>query len=273
MAKTSGIGANFYVAEFDLSGDVGSVQTIASRRAMLEVPSLTNTGMERVAGLRDGEISFTSWWDTAAGAAHLALSGVPSADRIVTYANGTTLGVAAASLSGKQIDYSPTRGQDGSLAVTVQALANNYGLEWGQLLTTGKQTFASAAAGTSIDDYGGTSTAFGAGAYLHVFSIGSGTATVAVQDSASAGSGFADLANMIFTAVTAATSQRVQGVNTATVRRYIRVNVTGTFTNLVCAVVFVRYLVDPPTWGYASAVTAGLASGTGAAYNATCVAS
>jgi len=54
--KVSGIGANLYVAEFDLSGDVGSVETISSRRAMLEVPSLLNTGMERVAGLRDGEI-------------------------------------------------------------------------------------------------------------------------------------------------------------------------------------------------------------------------
>ncbi|HLC29008.1 MAG TPA: hypothetical protein VJL07_06135 [Dehalococcoidia bacterium] len=267
--KVSGIGANLYVAEFDLSGDVGSVETISSRRAMLEVPSLLNTGMERVAGLRDGEISFSSWWDTAAGAAHPALSTMPTADRIVTYANGTTLGAAAASLSGKQIDYSPTRGQDGSLAATVQALANNYGLEWGQLLTTGKQTFASAAAGTSIDDYGGTSTAFGAAAYLHVFSIGSGTATVAVQDSASAGSGFANLDNMVFTAVTGATSQRVQGTNAATVRRYIRVNVTGTFTNLVCALVFVRYLSDPPLWGGNSGAYGGHAAGTGAALNAT----
>jgi len=247
MAKTSGIGANLYVGEFDLSGDVGAVQTISNKRAVLDVTPLDKSGYERVPGLKDGEITFTAFWNTAAGQSHLALRPMPTTDRIVTYANGTTLGIDAASLTGKQIDYSQTRGQDASLVSNVSALANSYGLEWGFLLTTGKQTIASAAATTSIDDYGGTSTLFGAAAYLHVISLGSGTATVTVQDSASAGSGFANLAGMGFTAITAATSQRIQGATNATVRRYIRIDVTGTFTNLVCAVQFTRYLVDPST--------------------------
>jgi len=89
------------------------------------------------------------------------------------------------------------------------------------------------------------STAFGAAAYLHAFSIATGTATVTVQDSASAASGFANLTGMGFTNVTAATSQRIQGATNATVRRYIRLDITGTFTNLVCAGSFRRYLEDP----------------------------
>ena len=111
----------------------------------------------------------------------------------------------------------------------------------GEMLTTGKQTAASGTVnGTSID-LGSVSTLFGAAAYLHAFSLGSGTATVAVQDSADNAT-FAAITGMGFTAITAPTSERVQGAVDATVRRYVRVSVTGTYTNLVFAVNFVRYL-------------------------------
>ena len=65
--------------------------------------------------------------------------------------------------------------------------ANGYALEWGALLTTGQQTFATGTVnGASIDRHSidfTTSTAFGASAYLHVICHGSGTATFTVQDS------------------------------------------------------------------------------------------
>lgn len=247
MAKVSGIGANLYVDQYDLSGDTGALQTISNRRAVLDVTAIDKSGYERVPGLKDGQLTFTGFWNTSAGQQHLALRSMPTTDRIVTYANALTLGADACSLTGKQVEYSQTRGQDGSLVWNTDALANMQGLEWGYLLTTGKQTFASSGSGTSIDDYGGTSTLFGAAGYLHVFSVGSGTPTVAIQDSASAGSGFADLTGMVFTASPAATSERKQGLTNATVRRYLRVNVTGTFTNLVFAVTVVRYLVSPDT--------------------------
>src|SRR3990172_12916919 len=211
MAKSSGLGGNFYIAQFDLSGDVGAVQTVSSKRAVLDMTSIDKSAMERILGQKDGEISFTSFWDTAAGAEHLALSTALTTDRLITYAVGTTLGADAASMIGKQIDYAPARGQDGSLVATVQTLGNGQSFDWGYLLTTGKQTFAGAASTTSIDEYGGTSTDFGAAAYLHAFSIATGTAVVAVQDSASAGSGFANLTGMVFANVTAGAPRRGPG--------------------------------------------------------------
>jgi len=45
----------------------------------------------------------------------------------------------AASLIGKQIDYQAARGQDGSLALTIQALANGEGVDWGDMLSGGLQ--------------------------------------------------------------------------------------------------------------------------------------
>lgn len=85
------------------------------------------------------------------------------------------------------------------------------------------------------------STAFGLAAYLHAFSIGSGSATVRIQDSADR-IAWADVTGGAFTAVTGATTQRIQTATNGTVRRYVRVNVTGTFTNLVAVVNVVRYL-------------------------------
>jgi hypothetical protein len=90
-----------------------------------------------------------------------------------------------------------------------------------------------------IDRGSGVSTAFGMAAALHAISIASGSATVKVQDSANRIS-WTDL--ITFTAVAGATSEYKRTASlTATVRRYVRVNVTGTFTNLVAVVAAMPY--------------------------------
>lgn len=239
MAKESGIGDRLFIAGYDLSGDVGAINTLRASRAALDVTAIDKDAHERILGLADGEISFNTWFDTATDAEHAALSSLPTTDRVALYCRGTTLGNAAAGLSGKQINYDWDRGADGSLAGKVQVLGNGAPLEWGIQLTTGKQTIASAASGTAIDNT--ASTAFGAIGYLEAFSIGSGTANVAIQHS----SDNISFANLIsFTAVTARAAERVAtATTTTTVNRYVRLNVTGTFTNLVLAVALVRFPV------------------------------
>lgn len=248
MTKAAGLGHNLYVAQFDLSGDAGSVGTIAGKRGSLEVTGINALAMERILTHRDGEIGFTAFWNTDTDKVHDALKGLVTTDRIVTYAGLTSaagvVGDPAASIIAKQMNYDPTRGQDGSLVTATQFLSNaGLGLEWGQLLTTGKQTYATGTVnGTSID-LGAVSTLFGASAYLHVFSIGSGTSTFAVQDSAD-DSSFLDVTGMTFTAVTAATSERIQGAVGATVRRYVRLQKTGVSSATVAVVNFIRHLTS-----------------------------
>ena len=249
MAKQSALGSALWWGSVDLSGDIGVVNQIEHTRGMLSVPAIDQSAEDRILTTHDGMLGFTSYWDTAAGAAHLTLSALPRADVLATVGIGAAsgaVGQAAASMLAKQMTYNPVRGQDGSLVANVNAVGSGYGLEWGELLTTGKQTFASGSVnGTSIDLqslYAGlTSTAFGAAAYLHVFSLGSGTPTVTVADSAN-DSTFAALSptSLAFSPVAAGVERQVTGL-TATVRRYVRVQVTGTYTNLVCALVFVRY--------------------------------
>lgn len=247
MAKVSGIVERFFVNQYDLSGDIGAIGTAQSRRNQQDVTTLLDTAVERLGLLRDGELGYTAFFDTGVGQEHLVERNLPQS-ALFTWTLKTALGSQTASLVANTSDRGIARGQDGSLVVTPTAMANGYGLQWGVLLTAGLQTFASAAAGTSVNDYVPVyptlplPSAHGWAAYLHAISLGSGTATLTVQDSADDIS-FANLAGGGFTAITGATSERIQSASsTAAVRQYLRVNVTGTFTDLVCVVSFVRYV-------------------------------
>ncbi len=241
MAKQSGIGASFFVGSVDLSGDVGAVTSAETLRNQQDVTGLNKSAIERIQTLRDGTMAFASFWNTTAGQVVPTLQTMPRTDRICTIMLSSTLGDAAASINGKQMNYPITRGQDGSLAATTDVKGNGSPVEWGEMLTTGKQTFASGTLDTTAIDFGAVSTLFGMAAYLHVFSLGSGTPTVTIQDSAN-NSAFLAITAGAFTAITAAGSERIQTGLAATIRRYVRIEVTGTYTNLVAAVNFVRYL-------------------------------
>ena len=239
MTKQSGLGASLFVAEFDISGDVGAVTSIVTSRNPLIVTGIDKSAPERILGTRDGEIAFMSFWNVSAGQAEAVLSTLPRTDRIISTFIGATVGYPAVSMTGKQMTFGPNRTQDGSLISSTNAKANGFGLDWGEMLTVGKESFATGTvSGTSID--GGASSAFGAAAFIHVFSVASGTATFTVQDSAD-NAAFATLTGLDFTAATGATSERKATASGATVRRYVRIQGTGVHGAAVVAVNFVRY--------------------------------
>ena len=235
MAKTSGLGDNFYIAGVDLSGDIGALGRIAGGLAgTQDVTGINKLAFERRGLLRDGGIEWTSFLNPAVGAAHPTLSALPTADKIVTYCRGTTLGNPAASMVAKQINYDPTRGADGSITIAVQALPNGYGLEWGRLLTAGKRSDSAATEGSSVDF--GAAGANGLQAWLHVFSFTGTSCTVKLQSSSddAAADAFADVTGGGFTAATGVTSQRL--TVSGAVEQYLRVTTTGTFTECTFAV-------------------------------------
>lgn len=243
MAKQTGLGDRLFVSGFDLSGDVGQVGSISSPIGTTDVTAIDKSGIERLFTNKDGAISFQSFFNPASGQAHPALSSLPTADRIVSYFRGAAVGSPAACMVGKQINYDMTRGADGALTIDVQAQANGFGLEWGRQLTAGKITHASATAGTAYD--GGASSSFGFQAYLHVFSLGSGTPTIKIQSSSdNAGDAYADITGGTFTLQTVG-SERIATAADASIERYLKVVTTGTFTNLVFAVSVVRNATAP----------------------------
>lgn len=227
MAKRTGIGANLYAGAFNLSGDVGAINTIGSSRALLDTTAIDKDAFERLPGIGDGTIDFTGFFDRATDTVHTALgSAFGTANVHLTAAVGTAIGDPAASLIAQKANYNTTRGQDGSLAVAMTGQsAGGYGTEWGQLLTPGRAvTTAPGTASTSAD--GGAATSAGASAYLHVFAVAAGTVTISVVDSADDAT-FAAVTGLSFTATSAGMAQRVETAAGATIRRYLRYVVSG----------------------------------------------
>lgn len=251
MTKKSGLAQNFYLGGYNLSGDTGAGNEIGGGLAgTQDVTGIDKSAFERKGLLRDGRLSWTSFFNpekatdvpgTTEDRAHTVLSSLPTTDRHMMWATGTSIGSAAACMVAKQIDYNPSRSADGSLTISVAGQANAYGLEWGDLLTAGIRTDTTGTNGSSLD-LGTGSTAFGLQAYLHVFSFTGTSVTVKLQESSDNGAGdaWADVTGGAFTAATGITAQRIQTGRTQTVERYLRVVTTGTFTNAKFAVAVIR---------------------------------
>lgn len=249
MAKESGLGDNCWIDQYDMSGDVGSAGPLGSPLAVQEVPGIKRFAQERIGLKRDGTITFMSYFnpDITVGAegAHLVLKALPTTDRQITYAHnpGAGVGAVAASLISKQINYDGDRAADGAFTWSVNAQANGFGLEWGNLLTAGIRTDTTATSPATGVDLAASpaSYSFGWVAYLHVFAFTGTSVTVTLQDSAD-NSAFTSLTGGAFNAASARGVQRLAaGSTTATVRRYVRAITTGTFSNAAFAVNFVRY--------------------------------
>lgn len=181
MPKKSGLGQQFFVDGYDISGDVGSLGNVSSPRSVLDVTSINRLAVERILNLKDGQMEFNAWWNpsaagsggtsTATWSEHIALSRLPQADVIALWCAESSYGGAGAGLMGKQANYDLTRGQDGSLQATVQVLGNNDPVEWGAMLTPGIVPIAvSCNTGLSIDNGVGGG-ANGINAFLQVSSL------------------------------------------------------------------------------------------------------
>ncbi|MFF6966035.1 hypothetical protein ACFY9G_22065 [Streptomyces anthocyanicus] len=105
--------------------------------ALIEVTGLDKFALERVGGVRSGRIEWTSYFNPSNNRAHQVLSALPGENTQIMYCRGTALGSAAACMTGKQIDYAPTREADGHLKIAVRAESDGFGLEWGNQLTAG----------------------------------------------------------------------------------------------------------------------------------------
>lgn len=235
MEKQGGLGDHFLIGGYDLSGDVSAIDQISGGPALLDVTAINKSAHERIGGLRDGGLQFTTFFNAAAGAAHPALSALPRADTVAAYLRGAVLGGPAAALTGKQVNYDPSRDNSGALTLKVDVQANGSGLDWGVQATPGSRTDTTATDGDPLDN--GAASTHGAQAYLQVVSVAGTSVTVTVQHSAD-DSTYTDLIE--FDAVAAGSVSGQRKAVTGTVDRYVRVSTSGTFSSAVLAVVFAR---------------------------------
>ena len=232
MAKKSGLGNQFYFAGYDLSGDVGAINSISSPRGVVEVASINQSAQDRLLTHSDGLIEFNSFFNDASNQEHAALSSLSTSDQHAMFLMGSSVGDVGAGLVGKQINYDGARTADGGLTFSASVQGNATPVEWGVSLTTGKAT-TGAASFASVDQSASSSS--GALGYIQAFSIASGTATIKIQESAN-DSSWSDL--IAFSNVTGRATERV--TMEGSVARYIRVTVSGSISSLVLAVLFRR---------------------------------
>lgn len=249
MTKVAGMGDMFLVDEFNLSGDTQALGTVGGGPAALDITGIDKSAYERIGGLRDGRIEWTSFFNDAAGAAHPALKDLPTGDTVVSYLRGTTLGNDACSMLSKQINYDGTRANDGMFTFNIQAqCTGGQGLAWGELLTTGGLvTHSGGTTGTSVD-HGAASGAADTGlpgglrGILHVTAFTGTSITVNIQQSSDNGSGDAFASVLAFSAASAVGAQVVEV--TGAIERYLRIVSTGTFSSATIAVIACRLGAD-----------------------------
>lgn len=237
MAKESGLGANFYVDQYDLSNDTNLLGRISKAANLIEMTGIDKLAMERKAGQLTGGMDIVTFWNPTN--AHTAYSTLPRTDRQLSYFHRATLAAPVASCIGKQIGYDPTRDNAGNLTAAVTAESNAYWLDWGLALTAGKRTDTTATNGTGVDfSIQGAPASFGLQAYLHVFAFTGTSVTIKLQGSSDNGVGdaFADITGGGFTLVSGVTKERISTGRTLAVERYMRVVTTGTFSSVTFAV-------------------------------------
>lgn len=233
MAKITGLGANLWIDQYNVSGDIGAIDSIGSSRAQLDYTSIEDLFMSRLPGLGDGSISFSGYFNTSTPSLHNAIgSAFGTAVSIVTASFGTAIGAPAASLGAARASYTTTRSADGGLAVQVSAESGiGYGTDWGVLLAG--RASATGTASTTVDN--GAATTNGAQAYLHITSVAAGTVTISVQDS-SDNSSFSNVTGLTFTASSTAVAEYKATAAGATIGRYLRYNCSGGTATFALAV-------------------------------------
>jgi len=158
MAKEGGLGDNFFINGYDLSGDVGSVERIGGGPAAGDVTAIKSSANERIGLLRSGNMQFTNWFDYAAAQEHPVLSVLPYTDVLACYFHGSAIGNPAASIVAKQLNYDPTRDNVGNLSEKVDIESNGFGLEWGIQHTAGIRPDTTGTTGTAFDASAGATT-------------------------------------------------------------------------------------------------------------------
>lgn len=250
MSKVNGLSVRLYSHGYDLSGDVSAISAINCQQQLQDVTNLLDSAVERQIGEADGSIAVNAWFNAGVLAtpdklgelqAMTASGHLRTTDVCVMVPFGVTLGDPVAFLTGKVSKHDVNRQPGGAISAAFEAQCSaGLGVEFGIMLTAGKATASSADTGTSVDN--GAATTAGASAQLQTFSVATGTYVGVVQDSAD-NSTFAAITGLTFTGVATAgapTAERLATAAGATIRRYVRRQTTGTFTNAVHALAFAR---------------------------------
>lgn len=230
MAEQAGYTLTIVANEFDVSTYNNQLNLVVNRQAV-NTSGFGDADKEYIAGQVDGTYSLVGTWndDTAADLEHSTNLGLE-----IVYtacpAGMATAGNAAWLWNGLQNQYGiPANTND---AVRHNLAGNSPNTRMGGQLV---HTLSTASVGQTASVDGTASSTFGGVGHLHVTAF-SGTNIVATLEDSANDVTFATLA--AFTSATGVGAERITFAGT--VERYVRVDVSGTFTSATIAVAFAR---------------------------------
>ncbi len=245
MAKSTGLGGQFYVGGYDLSNDIGQLDNLTLERNLIEVTGIDRSAVERLPGLYTSSIGFTGFFNDDVLKEHVALSALPTVDTQIQYHHTSTLGARACAMVARQVNYAWTRGADGALGIQSEAQSNDDFLNWGQSLTSGQENDGSGTSGTGVNmlEHTATDTVFGMVAYIQVFTFTGTSVTLTIEESNDDASGdaYAAVTGGAFAAASGITHERIQTSLSQTVEDWLRLVSSGTFTDATFSCVAKRY--------------------------------
>ena len=232
MPFVHGKGSAVLVDEFDLSAFLNSVDAAATADTA-EVTTFGNSAKSYIAGTKDATISLGGFFDGAASAVDEVLQAALGGSALISVcpAGVATIGNRCSLADCITTSYTVTAAVADAVTVAAEAQVTG-GLLPGVVLAS---LVARTATGQTAAVDNGASTAAGAKAFLHITAFTGTNVTVKVQESPD-NSTWADM--ITFTQATGVTSE--SGTAAGTVDRYLRVDISGTFTTVTFAVTIAR---------------------------------
>lgn len=232
MAFVHGKGAAVLVDEYDLSAFLNSYDGAATADTA-EVTTFGNGAKAYVGGLKDATISLSGFFDGSTGAVDEVLQAALGGSALITLcpAGAGTIGNRCSLADCISTSYSVSAPVGDAVTVSAEAQVSG-GMLPGVVLAS---LVARTATGNTSSVDNGASTANGAKAFLHVTAFTGTNVTVKVQESAD-NSTWADC--ITFAQATGVTSEAATAAST--IDRYLRVNISGTFTSVTFAVAIAR---------------------------------
>lgn len=228
MAFIHGKNTGVLVKQYDLSAYFNSADS-AYTADTAEVTTFGASAKSYIAGMKDATVSLAGFWDGDANAVDSVLSAALGGAALITIAPAglATVGNPAILADALTTSYGVSATVGDAVAVSAEAQVSG-GMNAGIILAS---LIARTATGSLASVDNGASTSAGLRGFLHITAFNGTDVTVKIQESPD-NSTWADL--ITFTQATAAGSE--SGTGAGTIDRYLRVNITGTFTSVTLAV-------------------------------------
>lgn len=156
MSKQSGLGHRFYAARtgangpaYNLSGDIGSIDTCDVPLATLDVTGIDKYAYERIAIQGDGKLAWTGFWNNAAGGGVAVAKPWMTHEVEAIWSMGSTEGVMGFAIVGLMTNFPISRPQNGSLTVKPMVESDAGDVDFGTIVANA--TDASGANHTGVN--------------------------------------------------------------------------------------------------------------------------